>query len=267
MTPFLKWAGGKRWLVDSKKLCIPQNITTYLEPFLGGGAVFFAFLPHNSVLSDLNGRLVETYQAIKLNYRKVEALLSHHAENHSDEYYYKIRGQYFQTIEERAAHFIYLNRTCFNGIYRENLSGNFNVPRGTKNTVTFKNDDFAGWSAALQNAKICTTDFEKTINTAMQGDFMFVDPPYTVLHNKNGFVKYNQKIFNWDDQIRLSILLKKAADRGVNFILTNADHDSIKELYRDFLVCKSISRHSVIAASSKKRSKTTELLVSTYHLK
>lgn len=260
LMPFLKWVGGKRWLIESGQLELPKKFGTYIEPFLGGGAVFFALRPQKSILSDANQKLIEAYSVLREDAERLQSLLSDHAAKHSDAYYYEMRAARFDCIAERAAQFVYLNRTCFNGIYRENLAGKFNVPRGTKDSVLMDNDNFPAWSKCLENSKILHADFEEAIDQAGSGDLIFADPPYTVRHSNNGFVKYNKKIFSWDDQKRLANSLRAAANRGASFILTNADHASIRELYGEFQM-RPVSRRSVISASSKGRSRTTELLV------
>ena len=203
--PFLKWAGGKRWFVKNHDDLLPEKFNCYYEPFLGSGAVFFHLEPKEAVLSDANPHLIETYQAIKDDWRQVLHYLKKHQRHHDKDYYYEMRGRNCKTKHTRAAKFIYLNRTCWNGLYRENLKGVFNVPIGTKTAVVLDTDDFEEVSRILQNVDLKYCDFEKTIARAESGDFIFVDPPYTVAHNNNGFVKYNQNIFSWEDQVRLSI--------------------------------------------------------------
>jgi len=261
MQPFLKWAGGKRWLFESQQYKIPKFEGVYHEPFLGGGAVFFNVEPQRSVLSDANSNLIETYQAIKEEPDNVIKELEEHQKKHSKEYYYKVRSSKPKKTYKRAAKFIYLNRTCWNGLYRENKKGEFNVPIGTKNTVLFENDNFKKWSNSLKNSSLLNCDFEENINKTKKGDFIFADPPYTVKHNMNGFVKYNQCIFAWEDQVRLRDSLTRAWERGVSFALTNADHESIRELYSDFNHQKKLYRHSVISGQAKFRAKSTELLI------
>lgn len=261
LKPFLKWAGGKRWLFESGQFSLPEFKGRYFEPFLGGGAVFFETQPKNPILSDSNSRLIELYTVIRDDLVELERQLRKHAQQHCKEYYYETRSKEFKKPAARAAQFLYLNRTCWNGLYRENLKGQFNVPIGTKQTVILESDNFLAWSKALQGSRLECRDFEVAIDDADEGDFVFVDPPYTVRHNVNGFVKYNQNIFAWDDQMRLCNALRRAAQRGVSFAMTNADHASIKELYKGFGSHKRLSRYSVIAGGSKHRSPTTELLV------
>lgn len=260
LKPFLKWAGGKRWLVESLQLKIPEFEGTYIEPFLGGGAVFFHSAPSNAILSDVNPRLIETYQAIKDDWKRVEKMLKAFQAYHSTDFYYEERGRVRRRPHTRASQFLYLNRTCFNGLYRENLNGVFNVPIGTKTKVIMDDDDFSRASQHLSHAQLFCCDFEITIDRAKRGDLVFVDPPYTTAHNKNGFLKYNQSIFSWDDQERLHRAIAKAVTRGARVIVTNADHESIRELYSDFGEPTTVYRASVISGSNSSRGKASEIL-------
>ncbi|MYF11549.1 MAG: Dam family site-specific DNA-(adenine-N6)-methyltransferase [Gammaproteobacteria bacterium] len=261
LRPFLKWAGGKRWLFTDRRFVLPQFGGRYIEPFLGGGAVFFHAQPSRAILGDSNGRLIELYKAIRDDVESFEIHLKKHARRHSRDYYYEVRKKHLRLPTTRAAQFLYLNRTCWNGLYRENLRGEFNVPIGTKETVVFESDDFQAWSDALSTATLLCRDFESVIDDAGAGDFVFVDPPYTVKHNVNGFVKYNQKMFAWDDQVRLREALSRAVTRGVSFMMTNADHESIRGLYAGLGEQRRLFRHSVIAPRPSDRLVSTELLV------
>jgi len=262
--PFLKWAGGKRWLVQNHAELFPKTFNRYIEPFVGSGAVFFHLQPKEAILSDANGRLIETYQAIKENHRLVEKYLKRHQGLHSKEHYYETRAKGFQSKFTRAAQFIYLNRTCWNGLYRENKKGMFNVPIGTKSSVLLSTDDFQGISKILTNTKLVHQDFEKSIEMAREGDFVFVDPPYTVAHNCNGFVKYNQNIFSWEDQVRLKRVVSEAKTRGAKVLVTNAAHQSIKTLYDGVGKLDELARKTVISSLNKGRSKTSEYIISSW---
>jgi len=157
---------------------------------------------------------------------------------------------------------IYLNRTCFNGIYRVNLEGNFNVPKGTKSSVVFDTDDFKAVAELLATADLRTSDFASVIEEAGQGDFVFADPPYTVNHNNNGFVKYNEKLFSWEDQQRLVVALARARGRGAMIVATNADHNSLRQLYRDAgFVLRSVERFSSISCTADSRKQFKELII------
>jgi DNA adenine methylase len=228
---------------------------------LGGAAAFFHVSPKVAVLSDANEELIACYEAIKVDYLKVLRYLRGHARKHSTNYYYSLRDKKLSCPFRSAAQFIYLNRACWNGLYRVNRNGIFNVPKGTKDTIIFPYDDFAGVASALGRAVLKVCDFEKTIDTAGSGDLIFADPPYTVRHNMNGFVKYNKSLFSWDDQARLHDCLIRASNRGAKIVISNADHPSIHELYSDFGSIWSLDRHTVIAGAASARSRTTEVII------
>lgn len=260
--PFLKWAGGKRWLTGVvAPLPASSANATYFEPFLGSAAMYFHWQPAKAVLSDTNAALVETYSALKRDHWRVAAHLRRHAAKHDDDYYYTVRERACRTESTRAAQFIYLNRTCWNGLYRVNRHGMFNVPRGTKETVVLDTDDFEAVSRLLQRATLVCSDFEAQIDKAVAGDVVFADPPYTVRHQYNGFVKYNEKLFSWDDQVRLRDALLRAKNRGVLILLTNADHESIRALYRPSFQVHEVARYSAISSSATTRGDYAELLI------
>lgn len=260
MKPFIKWAGGKRWLVDDQSFTVPAFTGKYIEPFLGGGAVFFHLAPAQALLSDINSNLINVYLAIRDDWRLVQAELQRLQTLHSSSFYYEERRRIRRSPHTRAAQFLYLNRTCWNGLYRENLSGKFNVPIGTKTQVILPDDDFEVASSILKNAKIMSCDFEETLDAACEGDFVFIDPPYTTAHNTNGFVKYNQKIFSWMDQVRLQCAIAEAYGRGATVLMTNADHQTIHELYSSMGTPQLVSRASVISGKPEGRGRTTEAL-------
>ncbi|MDP7320861.1 MAG: Dam family site-specific DNA-(adenine-N6)-methyltransferase [Bacteriovoracaceae bacterium] len=266
LLPFLKWAGGKRWLSsrDDTLLAIPEY-NRYIEPFLGSGAMFFKESPRKAILNDLNQDLIVTYKALKEDWRKVYQVLKRYHKLHNKDFYYEIRASKPRTKFSIAAKFIYLNRTCFNGIYRVNLKGEFNVPIGTKTNVVLPTDDFNEISKLLNKAILKSGDFEPVINMAKEGDFLFVDPPYTVKHAYNGFVKYNEKLFSWEDQVRLKEALVRASDRGAFIMMTNAFHESIRKLYWGTGFSKAIvDRNSVVAASPEDRGVYSEYLITNY---
>ncbi|EIC28031.1 MULTISPECIES: DNA adenine methylase [Methylomicrobium] len=259
--PFLKWAGGKRWVSSRIVEMIAPLTGKYIEPFLGSGAVFFALRPAQALLSDINFELINAYNAIKINPENVLALLREHQAHHSKDYYYRIRSYKPSCMFHMAARFIYLNRTCWNGLYRVNRNGEFNVPVGTKSSVLMSTDNWFAISGILQSAKLVCGDFEDSIDVAEKGDLVFADPPYTVKHNLNGFIKYNDALFSWGDQIRLRDALVRAKLRGVRVIVTNAHHASIRELYQEHFLLESVTRASVLAGSSAHRGRFEELLI------
>lgn len=260
MKPFIKWAGGKRWLANHPSFTLPDYAGRYIEPFLGGGAVFFHLAPCDSLLSDLNPRLIQMYEAIRDDWARVEKELFALQKKHSKEFYYQERARKRRSEYGKAAQFIYLNRTCWNGLYRENLNGEFNVPIGTKTKVIFEDDSFEVASRLLANSEILCCDFERSIDASKKDDLIFADPPYTTAHNHNGFVKYNQKIFSWDDQVRLRDALVRAASRGVKVVLTNANHDSVHRLYEGHGELASVTRPSIISGKSSSRGTTSEAI-------
>ena len=259
LQPFLKWAGGKRWLV-SQGVPTPRHFERLVEPFVGSGAVYFSLQPSRALLADVNSELINLYSVIKHKPKELAACLLKHHRSHSRDYYYAVRDDSPVDDVNSAARMLYLNRTCWNGLYRVNAKGQFNVPIGTKTVVSLEGEDFCKYSKILKGAKLKCQDFEDTIDNCGPGDFVFVDPPYTVKHNMNGFVKYNEKIFSWDDQIRLAAALRRAASRGAAIVVTNADHESILDLYKDDFNYRSIARQSVLAGSAAHRGETTEAI-------
>lgn len=260
--PFLKWAGGKRLLLKQILPHIPETTSKqkYFEPFLGGGAIFFATSPSRGVLSDSNDRLIETYLAVRDD---VEAVIERlRTFPYSEASYYKIRDSKPRTAAGHAARFIYLNKTCFNGLYRENLEGEFNVPFGRHGSrpLTCDRDQLRRASVALRKVKLTEGDFEDVVSSARSGDVVYFDPPYVVSHTDNGFVEYNARIFSWKDQERLASLARSLAQIGVRVAISNADHSSIRALYSGFRV-ERVVRWSTMAASKKKRFVTSELLL------
>jgi DNA adenine methylase len=264
LIPFLKWAGGKRWLVGGHAELFPNEYDTYIEPFLGAGSVYFHLKPEKAVLGDVNSELIATYQAIKSDWRALQNSLRYRQRRHREDgdYYYWLRGKNPEELTQRASRLIYLNRTCFNGIYRVNRQGQFNVPRGSKDKVVIETDDFEGMSSLLERAELVAGDFETLIDRAAADDFVFADPPYTVRHNYNGFVKYNEILFSWDDQERLAKALLRAAQRGAKIMCTNANHKSVRELYSlpEFSL-QVASRLSTISADAANRKHFEELII------
>lgn len=263
IVPFLKWAGGKRWFVEHSRDLLPSNFERYVEPFLGSGALYFSLRPKRAMLADLNPRLIETYSELKTNWQKVVTELSRHHKLHDEAYYYTQRAKNFPTSHQRAAQFIYLNRTCWNGLYRVNRKGSFNVPIGTKTSVLLDTDDFAAVAKQLSYCTLLACDFEEVLQLCGKGDLVFVDPPYTVKHNLNGFVKYNEKLFSWDDQVRLRDCIVSATEREARIVMTNADHPSIRALYHGVGTLTTLERASVLAAKSSYRGRVSEIVVVT----
>lgn len=261
MEPFLKWAGGKRWLRAEIARRFPNWTGRYIEPFLGSGAIFFHLKPSSALLSDINSKLIETYIAMRDRPDLVERYLRGYQALHSDDFYYEERPRSHRSQARRAAQFIYLNRTCWNGLYRVNKKGDFNVPRGTKNAIMMPGEDFRELSKLLTCAEICCDDFETIIDRADHGDLVYCDPPYTIHHNMNGFLKYNENIFSWQDQLRLHAAVARAAERGAVVLVSNAGHESVVNLYNGLGETEEIRRASVISGLKKGRGWYDEILV------
>ena len=258
VVPFLKWAGGKRWFTLRYLDMVPESYLTYIEPFLGSGAMFFALQPERAVLSDINSDLINCFQAICKEPEAISKKLIAHHSAHCTEHYYHTRTQKPADPVRRAAWLIYLNRTCWNGLYRVNKRNEFNVPIGSKKSVVLPTDDFTRIGRLLLGAEILCQDFEETIDAACPGDFVFVDPPYTVNHNLNGFLKYNDKVFSWADQLRLRDAVERASVRGAQVLVTNANHKSVREIYSRIGRLDVIERTSVLAADAAHRIQTEE---------
>lgn len=257
--PFLRWAGGKSWLIKHLDNIIgDQKFNNYHEPFLGGGAVFF-YLNHTGIsfLSDLNSELINTYIAIKESPDSVISCLQNY-KNTSDDYY-EIRDSHPATAFENAARFIYLNQTSFNGLYRVNAKGEYNVPYGNRTKHFLEADKLRAASQKLQNAVLNIGDFESLKKNIAQGDLVFLDPPYTVSRNHNGFIKYNKNLFSLEDQHRLRALIDVIKENGAYYILTNAAHKTIFDIfYQKTDKCYEFSRANLIGGEKAVRGQIQE---------
>jgi DNA adenine methylase len=256
---FLRWAGGKRWLLYHLPEILGNfKINGYHEPFLGGGAVFFgSIITGHAYLSDLNSDLIEAYVQIRDNYELVAGFLKSHV--NTAEHYYAVRASKPEDPACRAARFLYLNRTSYNGIYRVNLKGQYNVPFGNR-TWGYMPDAklLASASRKLQGAAINVSDFEAVIDNVQAGDLVFLDPPYTVAHNNNGFVKYNQRLFSFEDQTRLSKLIDDVRAKDAYYLLTNAAHESIATLFEKGDRTLELQRGNSVGGRKAKRGSATE---------
>jgi DNA adenine methylase len=237
---------------------------TYFEPFLGGGAVFFCLQPRKAILSDINGDLVGTYQAVQRNptrlIRKLKAMPV------SSEEYYRIRSEIPRGSLNQAARFLYLNRTAFGGIYRLNREGGFNVPFGGGERtpdVLWEQSLLSEASKALRSVMIKKSDFEPILDAAGDGDVVYCDPTYTVTHNANCFVRYNEKNFAWGDQERLAAAARRAVGRGAVVLVSNAHHTAIKALYPG-AEAVTLERSSCVSKAPENRRKIDEFLFLLY---
>lgn len=258
--PFLRWAGGKTWLIKLwKDIVKEKNFNNYIEPFLGGGSIYFS-LEHNhtAILSDINEELINTYKVVKEYPEELLNILSTY--ENTKEFYYYLREKKASTKIERAAIFIYLNKTSFNGLYRVNKNGKYNVPYGNRRNVDFGKQKILIASKVLKDAILLNGDFEKTLQYVHEGDLVFLDPPYTVSHNNNGFIEYNKNLFSLDDQYRLKDYIEKVKDKGAYCILTNAAHETIKEIFECKDTIYEWQRNSLIGGKGAKRGLISEYI-------
>ena len=259
--PFLRWAGGKSWFTDHLNSLIEgHDFANYYEPFLGGGSIFLSLSVTNATatLSDANKELIDTYIAIRDHVEDVLAYFPTY--ENTSEFYYKLRSSEPTDPCEKAARFIYLNHTSYNGLYRVNRQGKYNVPFGNRKSDTINPDEIRNASIALQGANLISGDFENRSDLIKKGTLVFLDPPYTVSHNDNGFIQYNQSIFSIEDQQRLANYIQFIMSKGAYFILTNAAHDSIREIFSECGHSILVDRQSLIGGKKAKRGLTSELV-------
>ena len=239
MQPFIKWVGGKRQLLDKIKESLPDSYNHYYEPFIGGGAVLFGIAPENATINDINTELIHTYKTIKqYPYELLEQITKLDSENCDKNLYLQNRNRYNQKITnkeydiELAALFIWINKHCFNGVYRVNSKGLFNVPyNGAGNIQTVHSENLLEISNYLQKVNILNQDFESIFESTQKGDFIFFDSPYD-----NSFTDYSKSGFDKEDHERLAELFKRLHAKGCYCMLTNHNTDLIRELYKDFFI-------------------------------
>jgi DNA adenine methylase len=271
--PFLKWAGGKRALLPELLKRLPKNFNNYFEPFLGGGAMFFELKRLNLLnnknvfLSDKNSELINTYEVVRDSPNELLELLKEYQNNHSKEFYYKIREMdrniNFKETDKilRATRFIYLNKTCFNGLYRVNSNGFYNVPIGSyKNPNIYDEKLILNASYNLQNVHIENLDFFNIVDTAKSGDFVYLDPPYYPLIKNSNFTSYNETIFLDNEQIRVFELFINLNKKGVSVLKSNSNTEFIKKLYKDYEI-EFVECHRAINSKANSRGKIEEILV------
>ncbi|MFB9843558.1 DNA adenine methylase [Mucilaginibacter ginsenosidivorans] len=233
--PFLKWAGGKSQMANDIKKFVPPSFNKYIEPFIGGGAIYFSLNHSKSIISDLNEELIITYKQVKENVFELIQILEGY--KNTEDFYYKTRALDTSRLSnlERAARLIYLNKTCFNGLFRVNKKGDFNVPFGKKNGPFLNKETLLSASIYLQQTEIYHSDYKDVLqNHAQEGDFIFLDPPYQPVGKYSDFKRYTKEFFYEKDQIELACVFKDLVAKGCFVILTNSEHPLILELYKDF---------------------------------
>jgi DNA adenine methylase len=267
--PFLRWAGGKRQLRKTLLTFLPEDMDqrTYREPFLGGGSLFFAIQPKSAVLSDANEHLIHCYEFVRDDPKLVARYLRLHASRDTESYYYRVREEYNRASfsAAQAARFIYLNKTCFNGIFRVNTKGRFNVPYGRKESPAIPSDsDLTSIAGILKNASLLASSFERALENTARGDFIYLDPPYPPLNGTAYFTHYTSDRFSEQDQKNLAQRVHELDRNGCMIMISNADTPLIRHLYDKYklvslpvvryLTCKSI------------RHKVRELLITNYEV-
>lgn len=272
--PFLKWVGGKKKIIPQIKQYIPENYCRYFEPFIGGGALFFDLEPKIAYINDINKILISAYKNIKNHpyeiIKKLEDLQKIFYEKNNEErkiYFYEIRDAFNNTEYDsflKTSYIIFLNKTCYNGMYRENSKGKFNVPFGRyKNPKILDEKNILAVSKLLQNVIITDYSFEKAVENAESGDFIYFDPPYHPLSITSNFTSYSNGGFTKKDQIKLRDVFKDLHKRNCFVMLSNSDTEFIREIYEEFTQ-KTVSAARSINCKAAGRGKINELLIMNY---
>jgi DNA adenine methylase len=262
LRPIVKWAGGKTSLLGELTPLFPKFYNTYYEPFVGGASVLLNRLPERAVIGDANAWLIDTYKATCDNWVKVQDLLD--AMINTREEFLRIRaiGANEQCPYQRAANFIYLNKTCFRGLFRVNKKGEFNVPYGDYNRPYYSEGSLEAFATALSHVEFRSGDFEFSIDGATDGDFIYFDPPYYKLGGHSDFNRYTPNQFKEGEQIRLAALCQELDNRGVQWALSNSNTPFIRELYSGFKIAEVTGRREINLNSKKRDIK--ELLIRNY---
>lgn len=264
--PFLKWAGGKRQLISQMEKYFPKSYDKYIEPFIGGGAVFFHLNPEISIIIDINEELINCYKVIKNNVEDLIELLKLH--KNDEDYYYTIRAldrdpsRYSKLSDvEKASRTIYLNRCCYNGLYRVNSKGQFNVPFGRyKNPNFCDKENLLAVSNILVNVEIIQGSFEICLSYAEKGDFIYFDPPYYPISKTSSFTSYTKENFGEDSQKKLLKVFKELDALGCKLVLSNSDNILIRKLYKDYKII-TLNARRAINSNATKRGNISVLLV------
>lgn len=266
--PFLKWCGGKTQLLLELEARLPNKFTRYFEPFLGGGALFFHLQPEKALLSDINPELINVYTVIK--YKLEELLLDLSSHTQTKDYYYQIRGvdrteEYkFWSDIKKASRFIYLNKNCFNGLYRVNSKGQFNTPIGSQKNIKLVDiPNMICCSKVLAKTQICTASCFAIEDQITSSDFIYLDPPYAPLTPTSNFTSYNQDKFDSSKQHQLKDLCDRLDAKGIPFMVSNSKTPLILDLYSKYRV-EIVYAKRAINADASKRGKIPEVIIRNY---
>ena len=242
--PFVKWAGGKTQLLGELEKYVPSRFQTYYEPFVGGGALFFHLQPDRAVLADSNRDLINAYAVVRDNVEELIARLSEYP--YTRQFYYELRSQNPSDSVERAARFMYLNRTCFNGLYRVNKLGEFNVPMGNYVNPRICNSELLrACSVVLQPVTLMACDYQDTLSFAAREDFVYIDPPYYPVSRYSDFKRYTREFFYERDQINLKLMVDELVRRGCHVVASNSYCDFVLDLYRDYRIVPVHARRNI----------------------
>ena len=268
VAPVVKWVGGKRQIINEIMKYVPESYTTYYEPFLGGGALLFKLQPQKAVVNDINHELINLYEVIKDNVEELIKDLKTH--KNEKEYFYKIReldrkkDEYSKlTSVQRASRIIYLNKTCYNGLFRVNKAGEFNTPFGNYKKPNIVNETtLKAVSDYFNQAKIrfCSLDFTVVLKGVRKGAFVYFDPPYDPVSDTASFTGYDRSGFDRSEQIRLKETCDKLDQKGVEFLLSNSATDFIKDLYKEYRI-EIVQAKRPINSNANKRGEIDEVLV------
>ena len=267
--PVLKWVGGKRQLLHEIIPLIPKKYSTYVEPFLGGGAVLFELQPKCAIVNDSNEELMNVYEMIKDKPGELINLLKVHEEKNSEEYYYKIRSmdraiEYVSLTKlQRAARIIYLNKTCYNGLFRVNSAGEFNSPYGRyKNPNIVNEPTIRALSKYFQANKIefFNEDYLFILENIKKNTFVYIDPPYMPISSSSSFTGYTKNGFSYEQQKELRDACDKLRDKGIRFVESNSDCREIRELYKEYDI-KSVQAKRYVNSDAEKRGEISEVLI------
>lgn len=274
MHPFVKWAGGKKQLLDKLHSLMPKTYNRYFEPFIGGGALLFSVAPKDFVINDFNSELIQAYFCFtnETDFKKLLEALDFHQMHHSEEHYYDVRNMdkksdfLFLPIYERAARMIYLNKSCFNGLYRVNSKGYFNVPSGRKKTVNcYEQENLKEISTFFSSSKfkIFNGDFQDAISEVKAGDFVYFDPPYDTWESKDSFTSYAKNPFGKEEQKRLANVYKELSEKGAYVMLSNHNTEFIRELYKEFNI-HVVEAKRMINSKASGRGNVEEVIITNY---
>lgn len=269
ISPILKWVGGKRQLLADIMPLINQNCSTYVEPFVGGGAVFFELQPKKAIINDYNAELINVYEVIRNFPEELISILEEYSRKNTEEFFYKLRAldrnEEYAALSniKKAARIIYLNKTCYNGLYRVNSAGQFNSPYGKyKNPNIVNAATIRAMSRYLDNPKITIKqgDYREVLKGLRKGAFVYLDPPYMPISSSSSFTGYTENGFSYEQQAELKNECDKLKEKGISFLQSNSDCPEIRELYKEYEI-RTVQAKRSINSNANKRGEISEVLI------